>query len=328
MSAASVETKVNAAIQRIQTATTDFYENILVFSTYWESDDTGGMQDSDLFIRTLSQLHTVQSHKRALSDNDWAVPLSYEISEYAQQQPKTRRLFVLHYAGHAKGDSTSDNLIIVPKIDQEIDEGPEINMSLIKEGLKALCSKTSGLDVLMVMDCCCASVAGRGTTAKGARMELMAATSPKGISNSRLDGSTFTQHWCTAFSSLLKTGMAFNCTAIIGVINSRSDLEQFPRSFILREGWDIPITFRSDPATTPKLPAAMTTKTIITAFHLEENPDTDPLKQLIKYLEDAPIPLTVIAALLVSSTLLLLHVPAFFQELLGLPRVAVLLANA
>jgi hypothetical protein len=163
--------------------------------------------------------------------------------------------------------------------------------------------------------------------AKGARVELMAATSSRGSSNSRANRSTFTEHWCTAFTSLLGTGVPFNCTNIIRVINSSSDLEQFPGSFILREGWDIPITFRSDPATTPRLPDAMTTKTIITVFHLEEDPDADSMKQLIRYLENAPIPLTVIAALPVSSTLLVLHVPAFFQELLGLPRISILLAN-
>jgi hypothetical protein len=331
MSAGSIETKVDLAIQRIQAAITDSYDHVLVFSTYWESDNTGGKDDSNLFIKTVRtfQPEIVQSRQRAIVYGDWDVAFANEITIYAQSQ-RGRQLFILHYAGHARADSTSDNLIIVPTIDQEINQKPQINMTYIKNGLKSLCSISMGLDVLLVMDCCCASVVGRqadDNTPKGARVELMAATSPKGISNSRDDGDTFTEHWCAAFTSLLESGMAFTCTDIIGVINSHSSLEQFPRSFILREGWDIAITFRSDPAATPRLPAAMTTRTIITAFHLQEDPEADSMKKLIKYLENAPIPLTVIAALPVSSTLLVLHVPAFFQELLGLPRISICLAN-
>ena len=117
---------------------------------------------------------------------------------------------------------------------------------------------------------------------------------------------------------------------VIGDINSNHDLVQFSRiPFTLREGWDVPIKFHSNPAAPLiLLPPALTTKTIITAFHLEENPDAESLKGLIEYLDDSPIPLTVIAALPVSGTLLLLHVLAFFQELLGLPRVAFLVTDA
>jgi len=132
-------------------------------------------------------------------------------------------------------------------------------MPIIKDELKNEASKSLGLDVLLVMDSCCAAIAGRGGKTKGARVELMAATARKGISNSREDGRTFTQHWCEAFTKLLEIGTPFTCDDIIKDITPDSELEQFPSTFVLREGWDLPITFRLNPGPIEStLPAAMT----------------------------------------------------------------------
>ena len=331
------QARIDTAIQRVYTACTDFYTAISVFSIHWCSDDTGGDEDCSLFIQTIELLQStgIKSKKREISAEDWDVPLLSEITTFAQPEDSehacdtdtTRHLFILHYAGHARGDSTSDNLHITPRIGQGHGEGPEINMTFVKDGLKTMCSRTPGMDVLMVMDCCCAAIAGRGMI-KGARVELMAATSPNGLSNSRQDGSTFTQHWCTAFKILLSKSISFTCTDIIGLINSRPDLETFPRTFILREGWEIPITFRSatDASATPTLPYEMKTKTVITAFHLAEDLDDELMKRFILFLERSPIPITIIAALPVGSTLIVLQIPAFFQELLGLPRIGFIMA--
>ena len=355
----TIKTRINNAVHRIQTATADSYDSISVYSIHWAEDDTGGINDCELFIETVSQLQpeSIKSVQRSITHDDWDTPLLGDITQFVQSQipDNPRHLFILHYAGHAKGDSTFDHLIIVPKLGQleevivpkrEEDSEPElgqsdddppvpepvpkletksepyVNMSFIKEGLKTLCSRSPGLDILMVMDCCCASVAGRGDPATGARVELMAATSPKGISNSRIDGTTFTQHWCSSFNELLKSGTAFTCHEIMNKINSHQELEQFPRSFVLHEGWEVPITFRSDPGAIPTLPAAMITRTVITAFHIAENPNDESMRQLIYYLGTSPLPMTVLAALPVSSTLLLVQIPAFFQEFLGLPRIA------
>ena len=46
--------------------------------------------------------------------------------------------------------------------------------------------------MIFVMDCCCSAIGERGR-ALGSRVEFMAATAPTGISNSRMDGDTFTQ---------------------------------------------------------------------------------------------------------------------------------------
>jgi hypothetical protein len=329
MSAQTVETRIDEAMQRMQIAVSDFYDNVSVFSIYWKSDDTGSAEDSSLFIQTISKLHNVQTHQRSLSDDDRVFSLGAEVVDRAASKSGSRQLFILHYAGHAIAGSTPDSLIITPRIGQELGHGPEINMSLIKDELKVTASNCSGLDILIVMDSCCAAIAGRGGKAKGSRVELVAANARKGISNSRVDGRTFTRHWCEAFTKLLEIGKPFTCDDIINDIIPDSELEQFPSTFVLREGWDLPITFCLHPGPIKStLPAAVTSRTVVTAFHVEEDPNSPPLKQLIDHLNNALVPITVLAVLPTSSTLLLLRVSVFLQELLVLPRVAFLLTDA
>ena len=326
--AQTVETRIDEAMQRMQIAVSDSYDDVFVFSIYWKSDDTGGADDSSLFIHALSKLQNVQSCQRSLSDDVMTFTLAGEIARAALQSGR-RKLFILHYAGHAIAGSTPDSLIITPKIGQELGDGPEMDISPIKDILKDMGSKSLGLDVLLVIDSCCAGIAGRGGKAKGARVELMAATARKGISNLRKDGRTFTQHWCEAFTRCLEMGKPFTCDDIVKDITPDSELEQYPSTFVLREGWNLPITFRPHPSPTASaLPTDVASRTVVTAFHIEENPDSAPLKKLIKYLDEAPVKVTVLAVLPTSSTLLLLRVPVFLQELLVLPRVALILTDS
>ena len=256
------------------------------------------------------------------------ITLAGEIAGAASQSGR-RKLLILHYAGHAIAGSTLESLIITPKIDQELGGGPEIDMSLIKNILKDLASKSLGLDVLLVIDSCCAGIAGRGGKAKGARVELVAATARKGIGNSRKDGRTFAQHWCEAFTKLLEIGEPFTCNDIVKNITPDPELEQFPAMSVLREGWDLPITFRPHPSPIAStLPVAVTSRTVVTAFHIEENPDSAPLEKLIEYLDEAPVKITILAVLPTSSTLLLLRIPVFLQDLLILPRVALFITDS
>ena len=328
--AQTVETKFDEAIQRMPIAVSDSYDDISVFSIYWKSDDTGGREDSSLFIDTVSKLQNVKLCQRSLDDNESgrSMKLGAEIAEAASQSGR-RMLFILHYAGHAVADSTPDSLVITPTIGQKLGDGPEMNFSFMKHGLKDMCLKSLGLDVLLVVDSCCAAIAGRGRNAKGTRVELMAATARKGISNSRKDGRTFTQHWCEAFTRRLEMGKPFTCADIVKDIIPDSELEKFPSMFVLREGWDLPITFSPHPSPIAStLPAAVTSRAVITTFHIEENPDSAPLEKLIKYLDEAPMKVTVLAVLPTSSsTLLLLRVPVFLEELLGLPRLALVLTD-
>jgi hypothetical protein len=329
MSAQTIKTRIDDAILRMQTAVSDSYDNVFVFSMYWKSDDTGGAEDSSLFIETISKLRNVQTCQRCLSSDDKTHQVAYEVIKRATSQSGNRNLFILHYAGHAIAGSTVDTLIIVPKLGQELGSGPEIDMSWIKDGLKLEASRSLGLDILLMMDSCCAAIAGRGGNASGSRVELVAATARKGISNSRKDGRTFTQHWCEAFNKLLAIGNPFTCNDINNDIIPDAELEQFPSTFVLREGWDLPITFRLHPGLIESsLPAAVTSRMVVTAFHIEEDPNSLPLTRLVDYLEKAPVPITVIAVLPTSSTLLLLSIPLLLQELLILPRVAFLLTDS
>ena len=326
-SAQTVETRIDEAKQRMQIAVSDSYEDVSVFSIYWKSDDTGGGDDSQLFIDTVSNLQNVKSCQRSLDDNAMTLTLAGDIAGEALPSIR-RKLFILHYAGHAITGSTPDSLIITPKIGQELGKGPEVNMSSLKELLKEMASKSFGLDILFVMDCCCAGIAGRGGKAKGARVEFMAATARKGVSNSRKDGLTFTQHWCNAFTRRLDMGKPFTCDDILKDITPDTELEQFPSAFVLHEGWELPITFQPHPSPIAStLPAAVTSRTVVTAFHIEENPDSAAMKKLIEYLHRAPAGVTVLAVLPTNSTLLLLRISVFLQELLVLPQVTLILKD-
>ena len=62
-----------------------------------------------------------------------------------------------------------------------------------------------------------------------------------------------------------ENGKPFTCDDILKDITLDSEQEQSRSAFVLRElGWDLPITFRAHPR-----PAAVTSRTIITVFHIE-----------------------------------------------------------
>jgi hypothetical protein len=83
-------------------------------------------------------------------------------------------------------------------------------------------------------------------------------------------------------------GEPFICDDIVKYITPNSELEQFPAMFVLREGWNLPVRFCPHPSPIAStLPAAVTSRTVVTAFHIEENSDSAPLKKLIKYLDEA-----------------------------------------
>jgi len=184
------------------------------------------------------------------------------------------------------------------------------------------------MDFLLLLDCCCAAVAGRGVVVGGGRVELMAATSGGGISNSRLDGKTFTMHWCEAFEEFLKCAQSFTCNDIETLINSSINLAQYPATFVVHEGWGIPITFHSPSHSTSVIPSACSGQTVITAFHVVEDLGDKTLQGLLNFLGSSPVEITVLATLPIRSTLLLLQVPVHLQEMLFLPQVTLILADA
>jgi len=251
-----------------------------------------------------------------------------EMVEGIESMSGERKLFILHYAGHAVAHPKGDGLILTARIAQELNARTQFNMNLIRDHLRVVVQTAEGLDILILLDCCCAAVAGRGAGSKGARMELMAATSGGGISNSRKDGKTFTQNWVEAFNELIEIGEAFNSDSIQNIISRSYNLPQYPATFILREGWGVPITFRARPTsvTTPAV-SEFCSKIIIAALYLVDDPDSQAMKNLIDYLQKAPVNISVLAALRVSSTFLLLRVPIYLQEVLALPQVTYILSG-
>ena len=260
----------------------------------------------------------------------------------------SRRLFIFHYAGH----SIPGSALLVPKIDQKFGTGPEFNIERLKIDLKVEASTQVGLDVLFIMDSCCSSV-NPGPGAKGARVEFIAASRHKDLTDKRTasDGRTFTQHWCATFNNLLDTGKPFVCEEINRNINPDSWRSPFSSLYIQREGWDLPITFSSHNNTVESsLPSDFTSQTIVTVFYLKENSDSPSLKQLIEYFKNAPVPITVLGIVpvslgssppvmdeddgsdttietgvesTISGTLVLISMPYHLQELLVGSRVAI-----
>ena len=318
-----VETGIEDAIQRLGVATSNVYDNISIFSAYWGSDDSGGDKDSSLFIETTQKLQNVDAHKCVLSQGCCDMKLCHDVFIALPPRTSSRKLFIFHYAGHG----IAGTAFITPKIGQKLDEGPEIDLSRLKDLLKAEAS-FQGLDVLFVVDSRFTpiEVNGWGSMAKGARVESVAGTARKGVTNS--DGRTFTEHWCAAFNKLLDTGKSFTSQDIIRNINSDSELEEFPSLFVLLEGWDLPITFSLHPNTIQSsFSSVLTSQTAVTVLYVEENPDSPSVKQLIEYFNYTSVPIKVLGTLPESGTLLLLRMSVFLQELLKGSRVAFMLED-
>lgn len=319
-----VETEIKDAIQRLGVATSNVYDNISVLSTHWGSDDTGGEKDSSLFIETIQKLQNVDAHKCILSPQGHTdMELARDVFIALPPRASSRKLFIFHYAGHGIPGTT----FITPKIGQKPGQGPELDLSRLKNELKAEAS-CQDLDVLFVVDTRFTpiSVSGWGSMAKGARIESVAGAARKGVTAS--DGRTFTEHWCAAFNKLLDAGKSFTSEDIIKNINSDSELEQFPSLFVLLEGWDLPITFSLHPSTIESsFSSVLTSQTAVTVFHVEENPDSLSVKQLIEYFNNTPVPITILGTLPVSGTLIVLRMSVFLQELLAGSRVAFMLED-
>jgi hypothetical protein len=273
--ATTIQKTFEAAILQMQAASSD-YNNISVLSTYWASDDSGSNKDSSLFITTISKLENIETHKRVIADDDEVVALQDEIVNQAKLMTGRRRLFILHYAGHAIASSTSNSLIITSRITQDKGDGPQFSMSDIQDGLKVLASMSPGLDILLVMGSSCFAAVAESRRVEGARVELMATTSSD---NSGQNESSFTKQWCTAFTKLLRNGAPFTTNDI----NSCSN----PSGFILREGSGLPITFCA-------LPSPGLDKSQVVAFLLTESPDSDSVAHLIDYLQNAVVPIAVL----------------------------------
>lgn len=322
--------EIQDAIQRLGVATSNnVYDKISVFSTYWGSDDTGADKDSSLFIETIQKLHNVDAYKYILSQEHTNMKLARDMCNALPSGNQSRKLFIFHYAGH----SIANTGVLVPTMNQKHGTGPEINLTSVVQDLKTEASAQSWLDVLFIVDSCCSVNCIEGDKAKGARVEFVVASCVQFLNSrtaSDASGRTFTQCWCAAFNKLLDTGRPFVSKDITNNINPDHYHLSFPALRVLREGLDLPIAFSSHnntvQASLPSYPM------VVTVFYIKEHPDSPSVKQLIEYLDNEPVPITVLGTVPVqfsylTGTLLLLSMPGLLQELLTGSRVAIMIED-
>ncbi|KAN0075120.1 hypothetical protein V8E54_007731, partial [Elaphomyces granulatus] len=117
-----------------------------------------------------------------------------------------------------------------------------------------------------------------------------------------------------SFVKLAATKKQFTSFDLMDEINALSGIEQYGRIFVLPEGWNLLITFRPSHSILEKNLSISATIlnvlncTLIVALHVIEGPSSREYKQLVDHLRKVPV--TILAALLTSSTPLLAH--AFF----------------
>ena len=324
ISSKSIKDQYSEAVQKSVQVLNVVYDEVAIFTCHWKLDDTGGSADCRELINKMSRLHgsrqdLILTH---IIDSEAKIfNLPIEVMNHTEQLDREKRsLFIFHYAGHATAKSTSNDLILTEinphtQLGDELDEKYTTDFSLIKKCLILASSKNPKMDVLMLMDCCCAAVAGRGGVRPSGRVEFVAATTPTGIANTRVDGQTFTQAWCTAFQTLFEQGHEFTTNDIIQGVNADRELAQFPLLYVNREGAGIPITFIPANATSTQTVAKRTEgKVMLVAFHIAEVPEDRKTLELLDYLETSAIPARIVMITRTDSSLLLAEIAELVLE--------------
>jgi hypothetical protein len=325
--ARAVEEQLRDATDGMQSLLHDDYDAYTVLSLFWDSDNTGAALDSDLFLATMKEHRSsVETISLTLEDKSLGMDVTSKIAALTTtRKASARSLFVFHYAGHGWG---RDSLHLCPRIqDPDADElesdAVSFSFTPVKDMLKEV-ARGRGFDVLFLMDCCCAPAGGRNVRRKmkGLQIEFVAATTGRGISDSRDDGQTFTMAWCEAFRTLQSRGKPFNVEGVREEMSKQKNLARFPAITIF-EGIDLPIIFRPRPATnivvaptSPTLPPNPA-RTVIAAFHLTEDPQSEEVLQLIDFLTRSPVGVSVLAALPSKSTWLLLRMPSALKDFIN-----------
>ena len=164
MKAEEIGEKLDTAIAYSQKYLNDGYEQLAVFCCRWQSDDTGSDEDCKLFIDTMTKLcsdcssctHSIEEEEDI---DDW---MSECVSLRKKLDKKKRSLFIFYYAGHATKNSTSDSLTLTALSEEDTkNENTKRDFTLMKDSLLRAAKANPFMDVLMVMDCCCAAVGGR-----------------------------------------------------------------------------------------------------------------------------------------------------------------------
>jgi hypothetical protein len=319
-----VKEQFQEAVSKSLQLLNDVYEEIAISTCHWVSDDTGGAADCEELIKTMSKLH---GSRQDLILTHW-IDSEADTGDFMLEvlllkrllNRNKRTLFIFHYAGHATANSTSNDLILT-EIDQATQLGAELegkfkrSFTPIKSSLIEASSHNPNMDVLMIMDCCCAAVAGRGKARLSGRVEFVAATTPTGVPNQRSDGQTFTQAWCAAFQTLFDKCQEFTTDDIITIVNVDRKLAQFPVLYVNQEGSGIPITFNIS-SSILSIPKKTEAKVLLVAFHISEDPDDAKTVDLIACLEKTQLPTSIVGIYRTSSTVLLVELMELVMEIM------------
>ena len=78
----------------------DHYDSVSITSAYWGDDATGGIDDCNLFIETITGLKSSGTQVQVLGDQDTNIfPFQRAVLQQAESMTGRRRLYILHYAG-------------------------------------------------------------------------------------------------------------------------------------------------------------------------------------------------------------------------------------
>lgn len=245
-----MEKRLDDAISLSNKFLNDSYEQLAVFSIYWEKDDIGGKEDCKQFVETMSSLCAKTFYSiHSIGEKDKFSAWVHHCESFIEQIDKSKRtLFVLHYAGHGTKNSTSEALTLAATATEadaepgEEDETKRRDFNQMKSVLLKESKMNPLMDILMVMDCCCAAAGGRGSSNSG-RVEFVAATTETGMSNAKKDGQTFTEAWCDAILKLKDEGLEFGVQNVVNIVNDDRKLAQYPKLFVLQQGNGLPIIF-------------------------------------------------------------------------------------
>jgi hypothetical protein len=330
-----VQTQLEEAICKSKRVLADNYDEMAIFCCHWEDDDTDSILDCDLFSNTMKMIAPVCSEVTIYSitakeeSEDWETACR---NTRVTLNKSKRSLFIFYYAGHATESSTTSSLVLTQKykiVEGDDHDSTQRDFMRINNSLLTSSQANPLMDILMVMDSCCAAVGGRGSRGRTGRIEFVAATTATGIANARQDGQTFTQAWCNAVEKLCSTQAEFTTENIVHQVNEDRNLAQYPRLFVKRQGNGLPITLSMQqqagdtiierPIKPTQLPI------VLVAFHLSEAPSDDAVSDLTHFLSSSMIPISIVGAIPVDSTLLLIELPEFFLDFLRLDKCYIVL---
>ncbi|KAI3636934.1 hypothetical protein MIR68_005201 [Amoeboaphelidium protococcarum] len=164
VSTKDVKIQLDQAIHEAQRSLSDKYDEVAIFCCRWNTDDTGSDQGCKLFTDTMSSLFQTCKAQCIYSiqeEEDYECWLTACTETRMQLDKSKRTLFIFFYTGHATKSSTSSSLILTARFEDAEDDGigkTQRDFAIINNALMRASRANPLLDVLMVVDSCCAAV--------------------------------------------------------------------------------------------------------------------------------------------------------------------------